>query len=323
MTYPPPPSDPYGGSQPAGAPPPPRPAGGWDADRAGLDEHGSPVPVEWHDPLISPHYGGWWGNGLRIAAVAWKPLLTIQLIAAAVMLALVGALAVVAVTSGARGGSDVSLVAEELLTAIVLRLDAEDSPLAFSAMAIAWLVSVLAMLAAVPVVLASASGQPVEAAAVRRTVVGRGLPLLGWQLVALVIMGVGFLLCLLPGIFAGLVFTPLPVVVALERTGVLGRCFRLFTHSLGPALARTLTVALLPSIVGGALGLIVARVATSVDGGDGVTASLAGGVVLLAVQAVLAVLLVPLNVATYADLRHRSDPHDTSTARLAEDLVAP
>lgn len=254
MTCPPPPSDPHGGSPGYGSAP--------TAPRA--------------DPLISYDYSEWWSRGLRIGAAAWKPLLAIQLLAAAAMLALVGALAV-AVSRGDRDAGGVSAVADELLDAVANRLAPDDSLWAAVAVTLAGLVFAMATLAAVPVVVARASGQPVDAATVRRTALRRALPLFGWQLVASVLIVIGVLLCLLPGIYAMLALTPLPAVVAFERGQVLGRCFRLFNNALGPALARTATVVVIPWILLGVLALIAERVTTSIDGGDGVTASLVGG----------------------------------------------
>jgi hypothetical protein len=148
------------------------------------------------------------------------------------------------------------------------------------------------------------------------------VPLLGWSLLAALMIGVGLLLCLVPGIYFTVVLVLLAPVVAVERRAGIGRCFDLFHASRRDALSRNSTIVALMvavTVIGSRLQapITLAVSSTQVDVGAGANLLALG--IGSAVTAVLGILTGPLAVTAYADLRARRE--HTSTTELAEQLL--
>src|SRR5262249_32453094 len=123
--------------------------------------------------------------------------------------------------------------------------------------------------------------------------------------------------------------------VAIERTNVIGRCFRLFNRNVGLAVARIATIFglgigaaivafILSVVVRGATGASLTGSGAALGSGAvlGSGASVAAAVISTLLSAVIsaavAVLTAPLTVAAYADMRARVEP--TNTTVIAQQL---
>ncbi|HET8658775.1 MAG TPA: hypothetical protein VFM55_07225 [Micromonosporaceae bacterium] len=283
------------------------------------------VPGYLTDPLISPDYGGWWSRGLSIVKRGWMPLVVLQAIGVGVsMLAHAPILVYLAVMS-----QDVSAAFETP--------DPDTSPdlaplfgaigVTLLGVLLGFVIRAMVAVAAVHVGVSVAVGAPVRVADALRLAARRAFPLLGWQLLAAPIYVAAFCLCVAPVLYVAAVFVVLPVVVAVERTNAISRCFSLFHRDLGASVGRLATIMGL-SIAGGMVGGLAAGLTGSL--GDSLvnaalpdTAGMVGGSVISTfigtlVSGAMAVLLTPLTLAAYADLRARVEP--LRTMMLAESL---
>jgi hypothetical protein len=290
----------------------------WD----GAPPAGRGQPAAPDDPLVSTDYAGWWSRSTALARRAWPALLTLQLFGAVasvlIQAPVVSFLALAASGSGSLDGTAEMDLASGLVWIVAgIGWSIAQIPLQL-------LVYALVVLASVYVVVGAASSGPQDVGSALRGALRRVLPMTGWALVSGLLVVVGVLACLLPGLYLGLVFLLLPPVVAFERAGVFERCFQLFHGDLGAALARILTI--------GGLTVVAAIVAMIVESAVGLsptdTAGTAGEVVLqavgslavsAAVGAVAGVLIAPMAVVAYADLRARREP--VSTPQLAAELA--
>jgi hypothetical protein len=291
-------------------PPPPREP--WPPTPPGYP--GSPMPPA--DPLVSPDFSGWWQRGITIVKVAWRPLVILQAIGAVVGLVLRGPAALLQATSiGSFTAAN-----RDARTVDPAKLFA-GLGVGFAGQLLAAFVSALVLLAVVRVTIVAATGGQPSVADALRGAVGRLLPLVGWQLLAALITLAGLCACVLPGLYCIAVFTVLPVVVVVERGGVISRCFRLFHGDLGASLARVATIigigiggGLLASAVAGAFVRVSATTITPAL----VVSTFVVTAFTVAVQGGLAVLLGPLTTLAYADMRARIEP--VSAAVLQQEI---
>jgi hypothetical protein len=171
----------------------------------------------------------------------------------------------------------------------------------------------------------AALGREARAGRALRSVLPRLPALIGWTMVGGLIALVAVLACILPVFYVAAVLAILPVVVLFEPGGGISRCFQLFHTDLGAAVARIATIA--------GLGLAVvipasmlSAVASAVTQGSAFSdpqaaaastaaiavGSVVGTVLSSAASVISGVLLTPLIVATYADLRARREPFVTA-----------
>jgi hypothetical protein len=170
---------------------------------------------------------------------------------------------------------------------------------------------------------AATGGQP-ELASCLAGAARRLFPLIGWGMLAGLILIGGFCACILPGIYFAAVFTIIAPVVAVERGGIISRCFKLFNRDLGASLARVATIggialgggllAAVPGAIGGAITDPASATTPAL-----VVSELIGVAVSVAISGVLRVLTDPLTVAAYADMRARVEP--LSSAVIAQGLA--
>ena len=252
---------------PYGAPPPGSPYG-YGPPPAGWAQPAAP-----DDPLVSTDYAGWWSRSTALVRRAWPALLRLQLIGAVasvlIQAPVVSFLALAASGSGSLDGTAEMDLASGLVWIVAgIGWSIAQIPLQL-------LVYALVGLASVYVVVGAASGDPMGAGSAVRAALRRVLPMTGWALVSGLLVVVGVLACLLPGLYLGLVFLLLPPVVAFERAGVFERCFQLFHADLGAAFARMLTVGALTVVAGivgtfieDAVGLQPLATAGATDGPD-------------------------------------------------------
>nr|BFE73938.1 hypothetical protein GCM10020092_072390 [Actinoplanes digitatis] len=186
------------------------------------------------------------------------------------------------------------------------------------------LIYAIASFAAVRLVVTIATGAEARAGQAVRAVLPRLPALIGWSLLAGLIVVAGLCACVVPGVYFGAVFIMLPAVVLFERGEPLTRCFRRFNHSFGAAVARTATIiglligismvfALLSGLVTLlALGSVFADPAVFASTGAVVTDAVLGSILEMTASLISGVVLTPLIVATYADLRARWEPFTTA-----------
>ena len=278
------------------------------------------------EPLISPDYHGWWSRGLSIAKRGWKPLALLQ--AVGVGVTLLAQAPVAAYTALASDDFN-----QQAGTADPNRLP-DLAPL-FSlfgwtlvALLLALVIAAMVTLASVHIGVSVAVGAEVRVAGVLRLAARRVFPLLGWQLLAIPIYVVAVCLCVVPVFYVAAVFVVLPVVVAVERSGAIGRCFSLFHHDLGSSVARVATIfglTLAGALVGGVFGAVVNAGALAAWPGTG---GIIGGAVVSTLLSALAggaiaILLAPLTLTAYADMRARHEPLTTMTVAHELGITAP
>jgi hypothetical protein len=276
-----------------------------------------PVGGDPTDPLVSADFSGWWRRGFRLVRAAWRPLAIVQLIAGVPALALL----VPALVSFDR---------QQQTAQAQLQADTgqPDFSLFFSGLEVllplaglAGLIYLVGQLAGVQIVVFTATGRTgglVGPALV--TAIKRFLPALGWYLLALPMVLLATALCFLPVLYVGAAIMVLPVVVVLERRAGIGRCFQLFHTDLGAAVSRLATVAGLSAAASVLLNFLTIIVTLTVGGGFGTqndTASVINALLQGLLTFVSGIVLTPLIVAAYADLRARREPFTTATLRDA------
>jgi len=278
------------------------------------------------DPLISLNYNGWWSRGVSIAKRGWKPLATLQALGLILVLLIQAPIAVYGTlaaddlnrsidTSDTNAPPDLAPVLGVLGFALVVAL-------------LAIIVAAMVTIATVHVGVSVAIGAPVRIADALHLAARRVFPLLGWQLLAIPIYLLAVCACFLPVFYVAAVFVVLPVVVAVERTNAIGRCFSLFHGNLGSSIARIATIVGLNfgvAIAGGFVGTLFDAAARAASPGTVglVAGSVASTLVAAAIGAALAILLAPLTLAAYADMRARLEPLNTMMIAQQLGIVPP
>jgi hypothetical protein len=316
MTDPPYPTGPYGAGSPQ---PEDRPPPGYGGPPPG----GYAVPPQVQDPtldpLVSPDYAGWWQRGTSITKRGLVPLAQLQAIGMGagllvqIPLGIYIALLTRDIDEAVNGAGPDSAAAPDL--GPIFGVFGLGIVTVFVAIVIAAIVTI----ASVHVGVMVATGVTPSLGTAIRSAAGRAFPLLGWQLLAGLVILAGLCACVLPAIYLVGVFTVLPVVVAVERGGVIGRCFKLFHGDLGASIARIATVVGLSigvSAVGGILGALV-ETALQSNGGL-ILGSVFRTMLTVGLAAGLALVTAPLTLAAYADMRARVEP--LNTAMLAQEL---
>lgn len=281
----------------------------------------SPVPgatrFDPADPLISNDYNSWWHRGTTVIKAGWKPLALLQTIAAA-PLVLVTIASQVPAQPGAPG-----LIHPDTFDGFDNDPNAALVIGVIAGVAVALLLALLwyalcAMATARLVVTVATGGQPRIGEALS-SVLTRVPALAGWYLLAGPLFLVALVACFLPVFYVIAVLTILPAVVLFERGTGIGRCFQLFHGDFGAAAGRTATIlglnfgaAMAFSPVSALFGALVhAAISTSSASGVIVGATLQGLLSTL-FSITLGVVLAPLSVLTYADLRARYEPFSTA-----------
>ena len=279
------------------------------------------LPQPGLDPLISVDYSGWWQRGMAIVKAGWPQLAALQVIGIGVALLVQVPFVVYVTVWGPALADRYDTPADADLGPASVALG-----LTLLGILLSGLVSAAITVATMHLGLSIASGATRRVGASARYALRRTLPMVGWQVVAALIVLLGLCLCLLPALYPIAVFTILPAVVAFERSNAIGRCFSLFNRSVDVAAGRIATIlgisvvtSLVASIIGGvieraagaptSLGMPidVAAVSTSVQ----IAVGIATTAVSVVLAAAVAVLTGPLILLTYADLRARVEPLST------------
>ncbi|MFI7541620.1 hypothetical protein [Actinoplanes sp. NPDC049599] len=268
------------------------------------------------DPLVSNDFNGWWQRGFRLLRAAWRPMAVIQaLVAVPTLILLVPAM--VMFQDRQREG----LAKLEASTTTESLPDLSELfagfPILLAATAGAGLFYLFGQLAGQQVVVFTATGRTGNLVGPALLAAAKRLPaLIGWYLLAIPVLIVATVLCFFPVIYVAAALTVLPVVVLLERGNGIGRCFQLFHASIGVSVSRIATIFGL-SLAGGLLLTLVTTVVDVTIGGSFNTPNSAATVVNTVLQSayyVVAYLVVaPLLVTAYADMRARREPFGTAS----------
>lgn len=269
------------------------------------------------DLLVSLDYAGWWRNGMALAGRCWQRVLA--LVAVLIVVTIVFQIPLQLVTASIRPTVDTSGGAPPELGG------AQIGALLLSPVAaiVSSVLTAIIGLTAVHVIADAAAGRDRSLGQQISAAMRRIGPMIGWSIVFGLLAMVGAIACLLPGVYVGLVGMLLPAVVAFDRRNAFTTCFKLFNDNFGPALGRTATIFAVTMVA----GLIAACFGALTGLGSGLAAGTGavsagatiGSVVVGAILGGIAALITyPLTVATYGDLRGRSEP--LSTPQLIADL---
>jgi hypothetical protein len=178
---------------------------------------------------------------------------------------------------------------------------------------IALVIGALVQLTCLWIVVKQADGAAIRLGPATRFAASRALPMIGWEIVAGVLVAFGLVALFLPGIYLAVVLLPtLVCVVGLERRG-LGRCFELARGNFLALLGRCCVAVLIAA----AYSEVVQVIGNAIFG---------RGATGWGVQVVSGLLQLPLDVAgiaflvvTYAELRGRHKPTVTRELSAALD----
>nr|WP_221382827.1 sulfur globule family protein [Actinoplanes polyasparticus] len=253
------------------------------------------------DPLVSADFGGWWQRSFTLLAAVWRPMAQVQLVWA-IPLIVVGVLTAIyapdrAVTFDSTTPPNFSDIFEPLFVVL---------PFALAAV----LLTLVAQLATLDVLVQRATGRPVSVSRALLTGLRRFPAMLGWQLLAGLVILVGLLLCVLPGLYVLIVFLILPVIVLVERGQGIGRAFQLVHASFGAAVARLATIVGLHIAFVLVESVLSAILNPAAGSGPGVT--VASAILSAGFSAATGVVMSPLLLTAYADMRARHEPFSTA-----------
>ena len=273
---------------------------GWETDPVGWQHVGDSIA----DLLVPTRgFGDWWSKLLTAWRRSWRSLLSLQLVTLPLWLGTAAA----ARWLSDRGG-----------TLADGRQRIPEALLAVLGVVAAWVMAAFVVRGAGSwLIVHDAAGRPTSLGAALRFGVHRFWSYVGWSLVAGVAVGVGSLLCLVPGIYLGVVFGSLLTgVVAFERGRTWRRCFELARGSWWSLASRVLVVGLVSGLVG-----VIARVVSDLVLATTTTSDLAW----LAAVAVSRLVQIPAEmlgavgaVVTYAE--RRAATGRCGTADLLEEL---
>ncbi|GAB2597850.1 hypothetical protein Aab01nite_73580 [Paractinoplanes abujensis] len=324
----PPPGTPGYGTPPPGTPgygPPPYGNGGYGTPGYGAPGYGPPpgydpntypygaqpaygLPSGYYagpdDPLVSPDFAGWFRRSFTLLSAVWQPMTLVQLVWAVPLLAIgVVAALITPDASVITDPQDVSF--DDFLEPLLIIL-----PFTLAAVVL----SMVSQLATLDILVQRATGRPVSVGTALKNGLRRFFPLLGWQILAGLIILVGLLFCILPGLYFAVVLTVLTPIILLERGEGISRAFQLFHANFGAALGRIATVYGFYLAFTFVEGIFTSVIDPSGTAGTGVALFLA--VVSTAFSVASGVVVAPMVLTAYADMRARREPF--STAYLAQ-----
>lgn len=285
-----------------------------DYGQPGYGYPGGPLPLPADDPLIAPDYAGWWSRTTQLVKRCWKQLALLQVAVLVVNVVLGAPLQLLSIWLQSQMRGDVTLA---LLLSLVTLL------FAFLLIIVALVVSAVVALAAIRLVVAAATGQPLDPMAAAREIRDRVPAMIGWSLLFGLMIGVGLLFCVIPGLYLYMPFLMLAPVLLFERGQNLSRCFQLVHRDFGAALG------MLATIVGMGVGVYLISsgiqwaVSFALVALLGTVGTYVASVISIIVSSVLAaglaIFTIPLQTTAYASLRARLEP--LSTGQLAAEVT--
>jgi hypothetical protein len=296
------PSAPFGPGDRHGPPNPSVPPGRYPPDQYGAPTYGQypgpyPGPDVSADPLVPRSLSEWVGKVVGVVSRSWQPLVLIQL-AAALPGLLIGGVVSVAVGDPAAPVPPTAAVGVGLLAGLV------------GTLVVAVVFALFAQGASIFVAVRDAVGRPARAGEALSFAAGRAVPLLGWGLLAALLVAVGFILLFLPGLYFVIVFgAALAGVVVIEQQGI-GRAFALVNRRFWPTAGRLVLV----FVAAGIYNAIATFVADALSS----PGSLVHGLLTAVLALPVTLASVGVAVVTYAELRHHENPAVTSSVLAGE-----
>lgn len=308
----------FGSAPPPPPPPPPSPQAHW----AFATPPPPPPPAGYYyggvgadDPLVSTDLSSWFSKVFAGMRRSWKSLLIYRLIALVpsilVAIALRGVTKQIAQPSRnvrfTIGGGALVLTMVSYLSSIVIY--------AVSTAASAHVLAHDALSES------QGSSARVDWQQGLRFGFSRVLPMIGWSLATGLLVGVGFLFCLVPGIYLGVIFFgTLTGVVAFERpSSVVSRCFELMKGNWWEMFGRALLVVVGLIVVSCGIGLLSGGFTIATSGST--TGSVGSIFASSLLNIPIAMFLSVAAIVTYAELRRKLEP--ISSAQLAAESAIP
>ena len=268
------------------------------------------------DPLVSNDFNGWWQRSFRLLKAAWRPMAVIQAIVAVPALILMLPAMVIFQDRQQEAMAKLEATTDPDTLPDLTEFFA-GFPILLAAATVAGLFYLYGQLAGQQVVVFTATGRTGNLVGPALLAAAKRLPtLLGWYLLAIPVLIVAIVLCFFPVFYVGAALTVLPVVVLLERGNGIGRCFQLFHASIGVSVARIATIFGLSVGASLLLTLITTLVDVTIGGSyttPNSTATVINTLLQTAYYVVNYVILAPLLVTTYADMRARREPFTTAS----------
>lgn len=280
------------------------------------------------DPLVNPipaGIGGWFGRINATFQRSWRPIAAIfaltHLLPSLVLQMVLNVAAVVALLPWYERFIEASLAGDEPPT-----FDVEPALLlgyaaAFVAVVLVTvLVNALGYAAATRAVTRQAAGEPTSFGDALGYGLRRCFGLGGWNLLTGLLVLLGFVACLLPGVYVLAGLALVGPIYLFERRNPFGRSFGILHGATGRVLGRLLMIVVITiggSLVGGGIENMISLVVQSVSGGY-VAATVVGTVVSAVIALPFTMFQFVAILLTYAEQRGSEAP--TTTLHLAAEL---
>jgi hypothetical protein len=308
-------------AQPAGAPTPlpvyptirsaypdPAPPATWGAAAAYQMPYVDPNWLS-NDPLVThivQGFGGWWQRVWKTFARSWRSLLPIIALTSGLP-----ALVFVLTTMNQRNRW-ATLMAAPTPQESQAQLDAHLHALLSVELKILGLVLILGVVtaftsgigwsAAIWTITKHAVGEPAPFGSAMTFGARKCLRLAGWFLLYGLIVCIGLVCCILPGLYFAVAGGLIAPIVIFRRETAIGESFRLVNRNFGAALGRLAALVGLTAGVSVAVGVV--RLALPSDGLGGVIS----GVVGVAAALPMSIVLIIGVMLTYVELQAREQP---------------
>ncbi|MBP2368707.1 hypothetical protein [Pseudonocardia parietis] len=294
----------YGGQQPYGQQYA-QPYGG--APAPGYPGTGAPGGTS-PDPLVPFSFGDWFSKVIGVVQRSWKPLLIIQ-VAVYVPVAILQAVLQLLGLQATAGPTDFDPTDE-----FVGGGAAAVGVVGLLMLVVTLVLGALAQAASVFVIVRDAAQRPYAPQHVFAFAKSRALAVIGWSLLAGLLITIGFILLVLPGLYLAVIFGgALTGVVVIERAGI-GRAFTLVNPRFFPVLGRFVVFILLAFV----FVIVVSMVSAALALGNPVVAGLISSVLTLPVTLAGAAAAVVI----YAENRFH-EQNRVHTPVLADEIDRP
>lgn len=258
---------------------------------------------------ISFSFGDWFAKVIGVVRRSWKPLLVIQA-AIYVPLAILQAILQLLGVQNPEGEIGV----DPTQGFVTPGTSATILFVSFLLLVVSVVLGALAQAASVFVIVRDAAQRPYAPQHVVEFAKSRALPVIGWGLLAGLLVMIGFIALVLPGIYLAVIFGgALTGVVVIERAGI-GRTFALVNPRFFPVLGRFVVFFLLAVV----FSIVVGVVGAVLSFGSPVVASFLSSVLTLPITLAAAAA----TVVVYAENRFH-EQNRVHTPVLADEIDRP
>ncbi|HEX4250198.1 MAG TPA: hypothetical protein VH008_20210, partial [Pseudonocardia sp.] len=273
----------------------------------GYPDGGAVAPP--NDPLVPGDFAGWFQKIIGVVQRSWKQLGLIQVILAVVS-AIYAAIAFTVFAPFAEYTAQLSAGQQVPPPVGVEDILGSFFKVALAGMVVVAVICALLFPASLFVVIRDAAGQPTTLGEALRFGGRRMLATVGWGALSFLMISLGTLLFIIPGIYLGIVIgATLLGVIVVERGGV-GRCFALVNPRFWATTGRMVVLWLIYAVY----YLVTQSAATAIGGPLSVTTGVLAAVLIIP----LGIFLTAAVTVTYAELRFRENPRVTTSTLAAE-----